>query len=65
MGRTAAVLMSDGSLDSGTFKGTDSHLDVILRACAEHPDDRFQTVAQLYDAWTDADRDLTLKERSL
>ena len=54
MGRTASVLMSDGSLDREPFRGTANHRDVMLRACAEYPDDRFQSVADLYDAWTDA-----------
>ena len=62
MGRTASVLMSDGSLDSEPFRGTDRRLDVMLRACAEHPDDRFQSVAELYDAWMDAERHLAPEE---
>lgn len=54
MGRTAAVLMSDGSLDREPFKGTDSQYAVILTACARHPNDRFQTLAELHTAWADA-----------
>ena len=48
--------MSDGSLERAPFKGTDGQLDVILRTCAEHPDDRFQSIAELHAAWTDANR---------
>ena len=66
MGRTASVLMSDGSLDRDPFNGTDNQYDVILRACAEHPDDRIQSVAELYDAWTAAsDHPLSLDGRGL
>lgn len=54
MGRTAAVLMSDASLDRDPFKGTDTQYDVILTACAKHPNDRIQSIAQLHAAWTDA-----------
>ena len=62
MGRTAAVLMSDGSLDREPFLGTDRQLDVMLRACEEDPNDRFQSVAELYAAWMDAERQLIQKE---
>ena len=51
IGRTAAVLMSDSSLDREPFKGTDTQYDVILRACAKHPNDRIQSVAKLHTAW--------------
>ena len=54
MGRTAAVLMSDGSLDGDPFKGTDTQYDVMLRACAKHPNDRIQSIAELHAAWTAA-----------
>ncbi len=54
MGRTAAVLMSDGSLDRDPFKGTDNQYDVILRACAKHLNDRIQSLAELHATWTDA-----------
>ena len=55
MGRTAAVLMSDASLDREPFKGTDTQYDVILRACAKHPNDRIQSLAELHTAWTNSD----------
>ena len=62
MGRTASVLMSDGSLDREPFLGTDRQLDVMLRACEEDPNDRFQSAAELYAAWMDAERQLIQKE---
>ena len=66
MGRSASVLMSDGSLDREPFMETDSQLDVMLRACEEDPNDRFQSVAELYAAWTDAcDFPLSLDGRGL
>ena len=51
MGRTAAVLMSDGSLHRDPFKGTDIQYDVILRACAKRPNDRIQSLAELHATW--------------
>lgn len=52
MGRTAAVLMSNGSLDRGPFKGTENQYNTMLKACANHPNDRIQTVAELHTTWT-------------
>ncbi len=54
MGRTAAVLMSDNSLERGPFRGTDGQYEVMVRCCAEDPNDRFQTVAEMYAAWVEA-----------
>ena len=62
MGRTASVLMSNGSLDREPFLGTDRQLDVMLRACEEDPNDRFQSVAELYAAWMGAEQQLIQKE---
>ena len=53
MGRTAAVLMSDNSLERPAFRGSDGQYDVMVRSCAEDPDDRFQTVADMYAAWVE------------
>ena len=53
MGRTAAVLMSDNSLERPAFRGSDGHYEVMVRSCAEDPDDRFQTVAEMYAAWVE------------
>ena len=54
MGRTAAVLMSDNSLERPAFRGSDGQYEVMVRSCAEDSDDRFQTVADMYAAWVDA-----------
>ncbi len=51
MGRTAAVLLSDNSLDRKPFRGSDAQYEIILRACNEIPDTRFQTISQFRDAW--------------
>ena len=55
MGRTAAVLFSDNSLDRKPFRGSDSQYEIMLQACRENPDARFQTVAQFRDAWLAVD----------
>ena len=54
MGRTAAVLMSDNSLQRAAFRGSDGQYEVMVRSCAENPGDRFQTVAEMYAAWVSA-----------
>lgn len=51
MGRTAAVLMSDNSLEREPFRGSDAQYEVMVRSCAENPEDRFQTVADMYVEW--------------
>ena len=55
LGRTAAVLLSDNSLDRKPFRGSDAQYETMLRACQENPDARFQTVAEFLDAWLRAD----------
>ena len=51
LGRTAAVLLYDNSLDRNPFRGSDAQYEITLRACSEYPDARFQTVAQFHNAW--------------
>ena len=53
MGRTAAVLMSDNSLERVAFRGSDGQYEVMVRSCADSPDDRFQTVADMHAAWVE------------
>ena len=53
LGRTAAVLLSDNSLERAPFRGSDGQYEVMVRSCAENPDDRFQTVAEMYVAWVE------------
>ena len=55
MGRTVAALLSDGSLDRKPFRGNDAQYEIMVRACRERPDDRFQSVGELCDAWLGAD----------
>lgn len=53
LGRTAAVLMSDNSLEREPFRGSDRQYEVMVKSCAENPDDRFQTVADMHAAWVE------------
>ena len=54
MGRTALVLLSDGTLDRDTFRGSGALYEVICQACAETPSHRFQSMTAFYTAWRDA-----------
>ena len=56
MGRTAAVLLSDGSLERDRFRGSASQYDAVVRACEMIPERRFQTMDELCAAWIDATR---------
>lgn len=51
LGRTAVVFLSDGTLSRQPFKGSDQVYDVITRACAELPEDRYTTMMGFYTAW--------------
>jgi serine/threonine-protein kinase len=51
MGRTAAVLLSDGTLAPASFRGSDALRAVVTRACLETPDDRYGSIADFYTAW--------------
>lgn len=51
LGRTAAVLLSDGTFDRATFRGSDAQLEAARIACRPSPDDRFQTVPEFRAAW--------------
>ncbi|MCY3710218.1 MAG: hypothetical protein OXG26_15100 [Caldilineaceae bacterium] len=54
MGRTAANLMSDGTLDRSAFRGGDAHFDVVHRACSEERGQRYASVCDFYAAWIEA-----------
>ena len=54
LGRTAAVLLSDGSLGRDSFRGSKGQYEAMLHTCETHPDNRFQTVDELFSAWTSA-----------
>jgi serine/threonine protein kinase, bacterial len=51
LGRMAAVLLSDGSLNRTPFRGIDATYAVIYRACEPVPENCFATVAQFHAAW--------------
>lgn len=51
LGRTAAVLASDGSLDRTAFRGSQALHEVLLQACQPSPGDRFGSVRAFDDAW--------------
>ena len=51
LGRTAAVLLSDSSLNRAPFRGSDAQHEAMLTACRQSPDERFQSVAEFRAAW--------------
>jgi serine/threonine-protein kinase len=51
MGRTALVLLSDGSLDPRAFRGPPSLYEVAARACEPERDRRYESLAAFYQAW--------------
>jgi len=61
IGRTAAVLLSDGTLSRAPFRGTDKMLEVLARACAEAPEDRYESMTDFYDAWCEVRRSGQIK----
>ncbi|MDE0198471.1 MAG: hypothetical protein OXK78_09770 [Caldilineaceae bacterium] len=54
MGRTAANLLSDGTLDRSVFRGSDTHHDIVLKACSDEPGMRYASVGDFYAAWLEA-----------
>ena len=52
LGRTAAVLLSDGSLNRAPFRGSGAQHEATLTACRQSPDARFRTVWEFRAAWT-------------
>ena len=54
MGRAAAALLSDASLERCRFSGSEAEYETMLRACKDDPRERFQTMRNLFDAWTQA-----------
>jgi serine/threonine-protein kinase len=54
MGRTAAVLLSDGTLERRPFRGSDGLYEVMRRACCEDPGKRYDSMAAFFNAWTEA-----------
>jgi len=56
LGRTAAVLLSDGDENSPAWRGTDAMRAIVERAASPRPEDRFPSVAALVEAWDQAKR---------
>lgn len=54
MGRTAANLLSDGTLDRSAFRGSDAHYDTVLKACSDERRMRYASVGDFYAAWLEA-----------
>jgi serine/threonine-protein kinase len=54
MGRTAAVLLSDGTLERRPFRGSDALYEVIRRACSSDRRQRFDSMAEFCSAWREA-----------
>ena len=54
MGRTAAVFLSDGTLDREPFRGSDAQYEVIRRACRDDRSERFDSMGEFYRAWRQA-----------
>ena len=56
MGRTAAVLLSDGTLERLPYRGSDALYEVIRRACRSDRSERFPSMAEFSAAWRQARR---------
>ena len=54
LGRTAANLLSDGTLARSAFRGSDAQFEVVCRACQTSREQRFASVADFYTAWLEA-----------
>lgn len=54
MGRTALVFLSDGTAGRTAFRGTDAQYEVLTRASAPAPADRYPTYRAFHHAWLTA-----------
>ena len=54
MGRTAAVLLSDGTLERHPFRGSDALYEVVRHTCHDDREKRYDSVAAFFAAWRDA-----------
>ena len=54
MGRTASVLLGDGSLELAAFRGSTAMYNVVHKACRPNPMERFQSYEAFWEAWTKA-----------
>ena len=53
MGRTAAVLLSDGTLERRSFRGNDALYEVVRHACRDDRGERYDSMAAFFAAWRD------------
>lgn len=51
LGRSAAVFLSDGTLDRGSFRTSPDLHRVVVRACEPDPAQRFSSVPEFHEAW--------------
>lgn len=51
MGRTALVLLSDGTLDRGAFRGSEALFEVVAKACDPERSRRFDSMSAFCRAW--------------
>ena len=51
LGRTAAVFLSDGTLDAGAFRGSLAQFEVVAKACDPEPSRRFGSADKFCRAW--------------
>ena len=54
LARAAAIFLYDGSLERTPFRANDALYEVICRACATDPTQRFANIAAFYSAWRQA-----------
>lgn len=54
MGRTAAVLLSNGTLERRPFRGNDALYEVVRRACCDDRRKRYGSMAAFFTAWMEA-----------
>ena len=54
MGRTAAVLLSDGTLEHRPFRGSDALYEVVHHACHDDREKRYDSMAAFFAAWMEA-----------
>ena len=54
LGRTAANLLSDGTLARSAFRGSDAQFEIVCRACQTSREQRFASVADFCAAWLEA-----------
>ena len=51
MGRTAAVFLSDSSLERDSFRGSDALFNVVVKACQAEPEQRYSSIHDFFAAW--------------